>query len=192
MKNQFLKQIVNSIAILIVLTVILGIIYPFIVMGLGQLFFSHQANGSLITQDGKIIGSSLVQQKFTSEKYFHGRPAIVDYTDTPTSKVLLQRIKNRIKTDQKQDMHRGEYVPIDLITDSGSGVDPDITPAAAFFQAKRIASENNIPVNNINILINGNIKGRVWGIFGQKTVNVLKLNLALNSYIKTHKSNSSW
>ncbi|MCP4178575.1 MAG: K(+)-transporting ATPase subunit C [bacterium] len=192
MKNQFLKQIVNAIAILIVLTVILGVIYPFIVMGLGQLFFPHEANGSLITQNGKVIGSSLVQQKFTGEKFFHGRPAIVNYTDTPTSNELLKPIEKRIKTDQKQDMHKGEYVPVDLITDSGSGVDPDITPAAAFFQAKRIASKNNIPIKNINTLINGHIKGRVWGIFGQKTVNVLKLNLALNSYIKKYKNNSLW
>jgi potassium-transporting ATPase KdpC subunit len=192
MKNKFLKQIVNAIAILIVLTFILGVIYPFIVMGLGQLFFPHQANGSLIRQDGKIIGSSLVQQKFTSDRYFHGRPAIVNYTDTPTNKELLQRIKDRIKTDRKQDMHKNQYVPVDLITDSGSGVDPDITPAGAFYQAKRVAYENNIQIKDINTLINGHIKGRILGIFGQKTVNVLKLNIALNTYLKTHKTNGIW
>ena len=179
MNQNYLKSILNAFLIMIVLTIILGLIYPLVIMGIGQVCFPYQANGSLIKKDGKIIGSSLIQQNFTQGKYFFGRPNKLSTIDTPTSSKMLKIIEARIKKEQRLNLQPGKSVPIDLITDSGSSLDPDISPEAAYYQAKRISKVRGIPIAKINQLINSNIKSRSLGILGQETVNVLALNLAL-------------
>ncbi len=176
-----MKNILTAFLIMIVFTILLGIIYPFIILGIGQVFFNYQANGSLIKENGQIIGSALIQQEFTSPEFFHGRPDSFGIDDYPTSIKMVQIIKNRIAESQKNNMQpASKIVPITLITDSGSGMDPDITPDAAFYQAKRISQLRKIPITQINNLISNSIKVRQLGFLGEPTVNVLELNLKLN------------
>ncbi len=182
MIQNYFKKILNAFLLMLVLTIILGLIYPLFIMGIGQVCFSHQANGSLIKKDDKIIGSTLIQQKFSKDKYFHGRPNKLSPIDTPTSNKMIKLIASRIKKEQNINLHPNKTVPIDLITDSGSSLDPDISPSAAYYQAKRISSTRNIPIKEIDKLIKDNIKARCLGFLGQNTVNVLNLNLALDKY----------
>ncbi len=182
MNQKYLKYILNAFLLMLILTIILGLIYPFIIMGIGQVCFPRQANGSLVIKDGKIIGSMLIQQKFTKDKYFHGRPNNLSPIDTPTSNKMIAVITSRIQKEQSTNLHPNKAVPLDLITDSGSSLDPDISPEAAYYQAKRISETRVIPIKNINQLIKDNINPRSLGFLGQKTVNVLALNLALDNY----------
>jgi potassium-transporting ATPase KdpC subunit len=195
-----LKEIRPAIIVLLALTLITGIIYPLAMTGIAQLVFPYQANGSLLRdKDGKVIGSELIGQNFTSPKYFQGRPSVTTGTDAkgnsvpqpynaansyasnlgPTSKALIDRVT--ADTAKLKAENPAQPVPVDLITTSGSGLDPDITPAAAYFEVPRVAKARNLPEDQLRQLVADHIEGRFLGIFGEPHVNVLKLNLALDA-----------
>jgi K+-transporting ATPase ATPase C chain len=195
-----LKQIRPAILMIVVMTVLTGLVYPLGMTGIAQIAFPHQANGSLIEKDGKVIGSSLIGQNFTSEKYFHGRPSATtepdpkDSTKTvpvpyaadnsvgsnagPTSKSLVERVTGDAKT--LEDENPSVPVPVDLVTTSASGLDPDITPAAALFQVPRVAKARNLSEDRVRQLVSEHTDGRLFGLIGEPHVNVLALNLALD------------
>ena len=195
------KQIRPAIMMIVVMTVITGLIYPLGMTGIAQILFPYQANGSLIKKDGKIIGSALIGQNFASDRYFHGRPSATaepdpkDPTKTisvpyaadnsagsnlgPTSKALVDRVKTDAVKLQAE--NPGVPVPVDLVTTSASGLDPDITPAAALFQVPRVAKARNLPEAELKAMVESHIETRLFGIIGEEHVNVLKLNLALDA-----------
>ena len=182
----------TSILFTLVTAVLLGIIYPLIVTGFAMALFPHKAAGSLILKDGQIIGSELLAQSFTSDRYFHPRPSAAgngyDATDSggsnlaQSSKALVDRLQGAI--DKLSAENPGHPVPIDLVTTSGSGLDPDITPDAAYFQAPRVAKARGISEDRIRLLIQQNITPRQLGFLGEPRVNVLDLNLALDNLAK--------
>jgi K+-transporting ATPase ATPase C chain len=195
-----LSQIRPAIVMIIAMTVITGLAYPLGMTGIAQILFPHQANGSLITRDGTVIGSALIGQNFTSDKYFHGRPSATSEPDPndssktvpvpyaadnsvasnlgPTSQALVDRVKDEAA---KLKDENPAPIPVDLVTTSGSGLDPDITPAAAAFQVQRVARARHLPVEQVEALVDSYTEGRVLGILGEPRVNVLKLNLALDA-----------
>jgi K+-transporting ATPase ATPase C chain len=182
----------TSILFTLVTTVLLGLGYPLLVTGIARVFFPHQAAGSLILKDGQIIGSELLAQSFTSGKYFHPRPSAAGngYDATASggsnlaqsSKTLVDRIQGSI--DKLAAENPGKPVPIDLVTTSASGLDPDITPDAAFFQAPRVAKARGLGEDRIRQLIEQHITGRQLGLLGEPRVNVLALNLDLDKIAK--------
>lgn len=196
-----LQQIRPAIAMILVMTVITGLIYPLGMTGIAQVVFSHQANGSLIEKDGKIIGSTLIGQNFAAEKYFHGRPSATTDTDPndatktvpapynaansggsnlgPTSQALIDRVKADAATLAAE--NPGTTVPVDLVTTSASGLDPDISPASALFQVKRVAKARGLAEDRVRNLVEAHIAGRLAGIIGEPHVNVLQLNLDLDA-----------
>ena len=196
-----MKHIRPAIVMIIAMTVITGIIYPLLMTGIAQAVFPYQANGSLIEKDGKVIGSALIGQNFTSDKYFHGRPSATtepdpkDATKTvpvpyaadnssgsnlgPTSKALVDRVKADAATLAKE--NPGTPIPSDLVTTSASGLDPDITPAGALFQVPRVAKARGLAEDKVRQLVEDHVTGRLLGIIGEPHVNVLKLNLALDA-----------
>jgi K+-transporting ATPase ATPase C chain len=195
-----LREIRPAIIVLVVLTLITGLAYPFAITGIAQLIFPYQAQGSMLERDGKIIGSALIGQTFTSDKYFHGRPSATTAPDPkdpsktvaapynasnsggsnlgPSNKTLIDRVKGDIATLKKQNPTAA--VPIDMVTTSASGLDPDISPAAALFQVPRIAKARNLPEDRLRQLVADNTQGRLFGLLGEPRVNVLLLNLALD------------
>ncbi len=195
-----LNQIRPAIAILVLMTLITGLAYPLAVTGIAQLLFPHQASGSLIEKDGKVIGSELIGQVFAGDQYFHGRPSATTDTDPndatktvpapynaansgasnagPTSKALLDRVS---EDAGKLKAENAAKIPVDLVTTSASGLDPDITPAAAAFQVARVAKARNLPETKVRELVGQATEDRVLGILGEPRVNVLKLNLALDT-----------
>jgi potassium-transporting ATPase KdpC subunit len=195
-----LKEIRPAIVMLLLLSVITGLVYPYVVTGAAHVLFPHQAAGSLIEKDGKVIGSSLIGQNFTGDQYFHGRPSATTDTDPkdptktisvpykadastgsnygPTSQALIDRVKGDVAT-LKGDTDAP--VPVDLVTASASGLDPDVTPAGALFQAERVAKARNLSVEQVKDLIAAHVEGRTGGVLGEPHVNVLELNLALDS-----------
>jgi len=195
-----LREIRPAIAFIITLTLITGVAYPFAMTGIAKVIFPYQAQGSLIEQDGKVIGSALVGQAFADEKYFHGRPSATSAPDPkdpartvdapynaansggsnlgPTSKVLMERIRGDVEKLKQE--NSSARIPTDLVTASGSGLDPHISPHAAHFQAPRVAKARNMPEDRVRQLVNDNTEGRSLGLLGDPRVNVLALNLALD------------
>jgi K+-transporting ATPase ATPase C chain len=195
-----LSQIRPAIVLIVLMTVLTGLVYPLAMTGLAQVLFPHQAAGSLIEKDGKVIGSELIGQNFTDAKYFHGRPSATTDTDPndstktvpvpynagnsggsnagPTSKSLIERVQGDVDTLKKEN---GGSIPVDLVTTSASGVDPNITLAAAEFQVQRVAKARNFPEERVRALVAGATEDRFLGILGEERVNVLKLNLALDA-----------
>jgi K+-transporting ATPase ATPase C chain len=185
---DILKQIYPAIAITVVLTVLLGIIYPLVVTGLAQVMYPAKAAGSLIEKDGKVIGSSLIGQPFTGPGYFHSRPSAAgtgyDATASggsnfgPTSRKLMDNV--RTVAESLREENPGTPIPIDLVTASASGLDPHITPAAAEFQVPRISRERGLTSDEVRRIVREHTEGRQFGLLGEPRVNVLELNLALD------------
>ena len=196
-----LKEIRPAIVLIVALTIITGLIYPLAMTGIAGTIFPYQAQGSLIEKDGKVIGSALIGQQFADARYFHGRPSATTGPDPkdptksvaapynavnsmgsnlgPTSKALADRLKEDVETLKKEDP--GAAVPVDLVTTSASGLDPDISPAAALFQVPRVAKARNLPADRVRALVQGQTEGRWLGLLGEPRVNVLRLNLALDA-----------
>jgi K+-transporting ATPase ATPase C chain len=182
----------TSIRFTLVTALLLGLGYPLVVTGLAGLIFPHQAGGSLILKDGQVIGSELLAQSFTSDRYFHPRPSAAGsgYDATASggsnlsqsSKTLVTRIQGDI--DKLAAQNPGKPVPIDLVTTSASGLDPDITPDAAFYQTSRIAKARNLSEESVRQLIAQHITPRQLGLLGESRVNVLSLNLDLDKISK--------
>jgi K+-transporting ATPase ATPase C chain len=195
-----LREIRPAIVVLIALTLITGAAYPLAMTGIAEVIFPHQAQGSLIERDGHVIGSELIGQTFTSNKYFHGRPSATtapdpnDSTKTvaapynaansggsnlgPSNKALIDRVQGDLDTLKKE--NPSASVPIDLVTTSASGLDPDISPEGALFQVPRVAKARNLPEDRVRQLVADHTAGRWLGLLGEPRVNVLELNLALN------------
>ena len=196
-----LKEIRPAIVVLVLLTLITGLAYPLAMTGIAGAIFPNQAQGSLIEKDGKVIGSALIGQSFTSDKYFHGRPSATNAPDPkdatttvdapytaaksmgsnlgPTSKALADRIKGDVESLKKE--NAAAAIPVDLVTTSGSGLDPDISPEAARFQVPRVAKARGLPETSVRSLVEGQVEGRTLGLLGEPRVNVLRLNLALDA-----------
>jgi K+-transporting ATPase ATPase C chain len=196
-----MSQIRPAILMIVVMTILTGLVYPLAMTGIAQLIFPHQANGSLIARNGKVIGSELIGQSFTSDKYFHGRPSATPGPDPedpaktvsapynagfsvgsnygPTAKALIDRVK--ADADKLKAENPDTPVPVDLATASASGLDPDITPAGALFQVPRVAKARKLPEDKVRQLVADNTEGRFLGLIGEPHVNVLKLNMALDA-----------
>lgn len=195
-----LREIRPAIIVLVALTLITGLVYPLAMTGIAQVIFPYQAQGSLIERNGKVVGSALIGQEFDSDKYFHGRlsattaPDPKDPTKTiaapynagnsggsnlgPSNKALIDRVKDDVAKLKKENPN--EAVPVDLVTTSASGLDPDISPEAAYFQVPRVAKARNLAEDRVRQLVGDHIEGRFLGLLGEPRVNVLRLNLALD------------
>ncbi len=196
-----LKEIRPAIVMLIAFTLITGVAYPFAVTGVAEVVFPYQAHGSLIEQGGKVVGSGLIGQQFVSDKYFHSRPSATVAPDPkdpnktvdapynaagsggsnlgPTSKALIERVKAEVAKLKAENPNMP--VPTDLVTTSGSGLDPDISPEAALFQVPRVAKARGLAEPQVRALVEAQIRNRTFGLFGEPRVNVLNLNLALDN-----------
>jgi potassium-transporting ATPase KdpC subunit len=194
------KEIRPAIVLVVALTIITGLVYPLVMTGIAGVVFPYQAQGSMVEQDGKVVGSALIGQEFTSDKYFHGRPSATvapdpnDSTKTvpapynaansggsnlgPTNKALVERVQGDV--DKLKQENPVAAVPIDLVTTSGGGLDPHISPAAALFQVPRVAKARNLPEDRVRQLVDEHTEGRTLGLLGEPRVNVLALNLALD------------
>ena len=186
------KLLRNAMMLLLLMTVITGVLYPLAATGLAQLIFPRQANGSLIVKDGKPVGSVLIGQSFTDPKYFWGRPSATTpnaYNASastgsnlgPTNPALTDAVKQRIAALRAADPGNTAPVPVDLVTASGSGLDPEISPAAAQYQLARVAKARGLSTSQVQALVNEYTRGRQLGVFGEPRVNVLQLNLALDA-----------
>jgi potassium-transporting ATPase KdpC subunit len=199
-----LKEIRPAIILLVALTLITGLAYPLAMTGIAQALFPSQAQGSIIERDGKVVGSALIGQEFTSDRYFHGRPSATTAPDPkdssktipapynaanssgsnlgPTSKALIDRVKDDVGKLKAE--NSAASVPTDLVTTSASGLDPDISPEGALFQVPRVAKARNLPEDRVRELVTGQTEGRLAGLLGEPRVNVLALNLALDAASK--------
>ena len=195
-----LREIRPAIVFIIALTLITGLAYPFAITGIAQVIFPYQAQGSLVERDGKVVGSALIGQEFTSDGYFHGRPSATTTPDPndsaktvpapynaansggsnlgPTNKALIERVQGDIERLKQE--NPSAQVPPDLVTTSGSGLDPHISPEAALFQVPQVAKARNLPENRVRQLVAENTSGRFAALLGEPRVNVLELNMALD------------
>jgi K+-transporting ATPase ATPase C chain len=195
-----LKEIRPAIILVVLLTLITGLVYPLAMTGIAGAIFPYQAQGSIIERDGKVIGSALIGQEFTSERYFHGRPSATvapDPADSaktvpapynaansggsnlgPTNKALIERVQSEV--DKLKQENPSAPIPIDLVTTTAGGLDPHISPAAALFQVSRIAKARNMPEDQVLRLVEEHTEGRFLGLLGEPRLNVLALNLALD------------
>lgn len=195
-----LKELRPAIMLVVLFTIITGLIYPSLVTGVAQVIFPHQANGSLAMRDGKVVGSEVMGQNFRGDQYFNSRPSATSKPDPkdptktvdepynaantsgsnlgPTSKALIERVKEDVEKRKKENPNA--RVPTDLVTASGSGLDPHISPETALFQVPRVAKARNMPEDRVRQLVNEHVEGRTLGIFGEPRVNVLALNMALD------------
>jgi potassium-transporting ATPase KdpC subunit len=195
------REIRPAIVILVALTLITGLVYPLTITGIAGFVFPHQAQGSLVRKGDTVIGSALIGQQFTSERYFHGRPSATTTPDPadstknvaapynaansggsnlgPSNKALIDRVQGDIDTLKKE--NASAPIPPDLVTTSGSGLDPDISPAAALFQVPRVAKARNMPENRLRQLVSEHTEPRFLGLLGEPRVNVLALNMALDA-----------
>lgn len=201
-RAALLRQLRPAILVTVLLMIITGIIYPLAVTGLGQALFPLQANGSLLEVNGKPVGSKLIGQYWTQPQYFHGRPSVtVNLQGTPapyeadnsggsnvgpTNKTLTQTVAQRIANLKKEnpDVAPGTPIPVDLVTASASGLDPDISVAAAYYQIPRIAKARGLTLTQVRAIVDAHITGRFLGLFGEPRVNVLEVNLALDQAAK--------
>ena len=195
-----LKEIRPALVLIVALTIITGLVYPLAITGIADAAFPYQAQGSLIERNGKVVGSALIGQQYTDAKYFYGRPSATTAPDPkdpsksipapynaansggsnlgPTSKVLAERMKEDVAKLRAENPNTP--VPVDLVTTSGSGLDPDISPAAAYFQVPRVAKARGLPEGRLRALVAHHIDGRTWDFLGEPRVNVFELNLALD------------
>jgi K+-transporting ATPase ATPase C chain len=194
------KEIRPAVVLLVALALITGLAYPLAITGIAQLVFPSAANGSLIERNGQVVGSALIGQQFTEDRYFHGRPSATTAPDPndasktvpaaynaansggsnlgPTNNSLVERVQGDIEKLRQE--NPSAPVPIELVTTSGSGLDPDVSPEGALFQVPRVAKARNLPEDRVRQLVNDHIQGRTFGLFGEPRVNVLALNLALD------------
>jgi K+-transporting ATPase ATPase C chain len=195
-----LREIRPAIVVLVALTLITGLVYPLAMTGIAQVVFPYRAQGSLIERDGKVVGSELIGQQFAADKYFHGRPSATTASDpadptktvaapynaansggsnlAPSNKALIDRVQGDIAALHKD--NPSASVPADLVTTSGSGLDPEISPEAAYFQVPRVAKARNLTEDKVRQLVSDHVTDRLLGILGEPRVNVLLLNLALD------------
>lgn len=204
-----MQHIRPAIMMIVCLSLLMGLAYPLAMTGIAQLVFPYQANGSLVRREGTVIGSDLIGQSFTTDRYFHGRPSATTGPDPkdadktvpapyaadnsgganlgPTSQALIDRIKQDVAS--LAPTNPGRKVPVDLVTTSASGLDPDISPAAALFQVERVAKVRGIAAEKLRALIETRTEGRILGIIGEPRVNVLGLNLALDAMDRPARPN---
>ncbi len=195
--NQYLQPLRPTLVLFAGLTLITGVAYPLLTTGIGQVLFPHQVAGSLITENGKTVGSALIGQSFTEPQYFWGRPSATGpypynaaassgSNQGPLNSALVTAVSDHIAALRQLDPNNTAAVPIDLVTASASGLDPDISPAAAYYQAARIARVRHLSLEQVNTLIVTHTEGRQFGILGEARINVLLLNLALDKLESTH------
>jgi K+-transporting ATPase ATPase C chain len=188
---MFVRLIRPAISLLMLMTVLLGIVYPLVITGAAKLVFPHQAEGSLIYKDGRLIGSTLIGQSFSDPKYFWGRPSATSpqpYNGLassgsnlgPLNPALLDGVKANAKALHDADPDNQRPIPVDLVSASASGLDPEISPAAANYQAARVARARNLPLEQVEALIRAHERGRLLGFMGEPRINVLEANLALD------------
>lgn len=194
------RELLTALRLTLVIAVVTGLIYPFVITGIAQAAFHDQANGSLITRNGQVVGSSLIGQQFTKPEYFHGRVSSTVSADDPTkaqpynaansagsnygpsNKALIDRVSNDVETIRKDNgLGSNGQVPVDLVTSDFSGLDPDITEASALLQVDRVATARNLDAAKVRALVQRHVQGRILWIFGQRHVNVLEANLALDN-----------
>ncbi|AIS52982.1 potassium-transporting ATPase C chain [Thermoanaerobacter kivui] len=191
-----MNELKKAIKFVFVLMVLLGLVYPFVMTAIANLLFPYQANGSIIMLDGKPVGSELIGQKFTDSRWFMGRPSVVDYNAESSGGTNYALSNPKFKEEVEKNIEeflkknpgvKRSDIPADIVTSSGSGLDPHISPEAAYLQVKRVAAANHLPEEVVKKLVDKNVEGRFLGIFGEPRINVLKLNLSLLEEIKRTK-----
>lgn len=193
------SELLRALRLTLVVAVVTGLVYPFFITGIAQLVFNNQANGSLVTRNGQVVGSRLIGQQFTKPEYFHGRPsATVDPSTgkprpyaadnsagsnyAPSNQALIDRVKKDVQTARAENgLSPGTPVPVDLVTTDFSGFDPDITEASALIQVDRVAGARHLDSASVRALVERHVQGRFLGLFGQSHVNVLDMNMALDN-----------